>query len=220
MRHRTLRSCLAILSSLLLAGPPVQARSVEINEVIQVLGNFRSSELKLGSVWPDQVSLNSVVKTAYGAQREPGAAVPEASITSSSLFAGVLIIPNEQQQSTVETIGRGTVQGTVCDCGEILVAGGGFPKWPLLFLAAIPFFFIDRGDSSPTPSPSPTPIPTITLTVPTPTPTPPPPVPEPGSLLLLGTGLAAFFFGLRRRFKAKDLISKTTEAADESRIQK
>jgi len=218
MRHRTLRSCLAILSSLLLAGPPVQARSVEINDVIQVLGSFRSPELKLGSVWQDQVSLNSVVKTAYGAPRQPGAAAPEASITSSSLFSGVLIIPNEQQQSTVETIGRGTVQGTVCDCGEILVAGGSFPKWPLLFLAAIPFFFIDRGDSSPTPSPSPTPIPTTTPTVPTPT--PPPPVPEPGSLLLLGTGLAAFFFGLRRRFKAKDLISKTTDAADESRIQK
>ena len=216
MRHRTLRSCLAILSSLLLAGPPVQARSVGINEVIQVLGSFRSPELKLGSIWQDEASRNSVVKTP----RQSGTAVPKGSITSNSLFAGVLIIPSEQQQSAVETIGRGTVQGTVCDCGEILVAGGGFPKWPLLFLAAIPFFFIDRGDSSPTPSPSPTPIPTTTPTVPTPTPTPPPPVPEPGSLLLLGTGLAAFFFGLRRRFKARDLISKTTEAADESRIQK
>jgi len=206
-----------MLSSLLLAGPPVQARSVEINEVIHVLGSFRIPELKLGSVLQDQVSLNSVAKPAYGSPRHAGAAVPEASITSTSLFAGVLIIP-DGQQNTVATIGRGTVQGTVCDCGEILVAGGGFPKWPLLFLAAIPFFFIDRGDSSPTPSPSPTPIPTTTPTVPTPT--PPPPVPEPGSLLLLGTGLAAFFFGLRRRFKTKDLISKTTEAADEWRIQK
>jgi hypothetical protein len=220
MRHRTLRSCLAILSSLLLAGPPVQARSVGINEVIQVLGSFRSPELKLGSVWQDEASRNSIVKTAYGAPRHTGAAVSDASITSNSLLAGVLIIHDEQQQSTVETIGRGTVQGTVCDCGEILVAGGGFPKWPLLFLAAIPLFFIDRGDSSPTPSPSPTPIPTTTPTVPTPTPPPPPPVPEPGSLLLLGTGLAAVFFGLRRRFKAKDLISQTTDAADESRIQK
>ena len=214
MRHRTLRSCLAILSSLLLAGPPVQARSVGINEVIQVLGSFRSPELMLGSVWQDGARRNSVVKTP----RQSGTAVPEGSITSNSLFAGVLIISNEQQQTAVETIGRGTVQGTVCDCGEILVAGGGFPKWPLLFLAAIPLFFIDRGDSSPTPSPSPTPMPTTTPSVPTPT--PPPPVPEPGSLLLLGTGLAAFFFGLRRRFKAKDLISKTTDAADESRIQK
>jgi hypothetical protein len=219
MRHRTLRSCLAILSSLLLAAPPVQARSVEINEVTQVLGSFRSPELQLGSIWQDEASRNSVVKTAYGAPRQSGTAVPEGSITSNSLFAGVLIIP-EQQQSTVETIGRGTVQGTVCDCGEILVAGGGFPKWPLIFLAAIPFFFIDRGDSSPTPSPSPTPAPTTTPAVPTPTPPPPPPVPEPGSLLLLGTGLAAFFFGLRRRFKAKNLIAKTTEAVDEWRIQK
>jgi hypothetical protein len=213
MRHRTLQSCLAILGSLLLAGPRVQARSVEINEVIQVLGSFRSPELKLGSVWQDAARRNSVVKTP----RQSGTAVSEGSITSSSLFAGVLIIP-EQQQSTVETIGRGTVQGTVCDCGEILVAGGGFPKWPLIFLAAIPFFFIDRGDSSPTPSPTPTPIPTTTPTVPPPP--PPPPVPEPGSLLLLGTGLAAFFFGLRRRFKGKNPISKTTEAVDEWRIQK
>ncbi len=210
MRHRTLRSCLAILSSLLLAGPPVQARSVEINEVIQVLGSFRSPELRRVSVWQDQATLNSVVKTAYGAPRQPGAVVPEASITSSSLFTGVLIIPDEQQQSTVETVGRGTVQGTVCDCGEILVAGGSFPKWPLIFLTAIPFFFIHRGDSSPTPSPTPTPAPTTTPT--TPPPPPPPPVPEPGSLLLFGTGLAAFLFGLRRRYKAKNLISKTREA--------
>jgi hypothetical protein len=191
---------------------------VEINEVIPVRGRFRSPDLKLGSVWQDEASRNSVVKTADEDPRQPGAAVPDASITSSSLFAGVLIIPNEQQQSAVETIGRGTVQGTVCDCGEILVAGGGLQKWPLIFLAAIPFFFIDRGDSSPTPSPSSTPIPTTTPTVTTPP--PPPPVPEPGSLLLLGTGLAAFFFGLRRRFKAKDLNSKTTEAADEWRTQK
>jgi hypothetical protein len=204
MRHRILRSGLAILSSLLLAGSPAQARSVEISEVIQVLGSFRSPELRLGSVWQDQATLNSPVKTAsaYGAPRQS-----QASIASSSLFASVLMIPDEQQRSTVETIGRGTVQGTVCDCGEILVAGGGFPKWPLIFLAAIPFFFIDRGDSSPTPSPTPTPVPTTTPT----TPPPPPPVPEPGSLVLLGTGLAAFFFGLRRRYKAKNLISKITE---------
>jgi len=180
MRYRTVRSCLAILSSLLLAGSPVQGRSVEIHEVIQ------------------------------------NSAVPAGTLgrfTSSSLIASAIVIPNEQEQSRVEKSGGGTVQGTVCDCGEILVGGEAFPKWPLLFLTAIPFFFIPRGDDSTTPDPTPTPVPTTT-------PTAPSSVPESGSLLLFGSGLAAFLFRLRRRSKAKNLLSNTTEAANGWRIQK
>src|SRR6476620_8833268 len=47
--------------------------------------------------------------------------------------------------SGVDVIEQGDVEGTVCDCGEILVPGG-FPKWPLLFLAGIPLFFINHHD--------------------------------------------------------------------------
>jgi hypothetical protein len=67
----------------------------------------------------------------------------------------------------------------------------------LLFLAAIPFFFIHGCDDCETPTPTPTPTP------------PPEPIPEPGSLLLFGTGLAAFGAGLRRRYASAKLAAKT-----------
>ena len=85
------------------------------------------------------------------------------------------------------------VEGTICDCGEILLPGGAFPKWPLLFLAAVPLVFInDCDDCVQTPESTPTPTPPPPTATPTPT-------PEPASLLLFGTGLVAVGAGLRRR---------------------
>jgi hypothetical protein len=135
--------------------------------------------------------------------------------SSDSLLAGVAVHSNAPQRG-VEIIDQGDVEGTICDCGEILIPVGGFPKWPLLFLAAIPFFFIDTGDDfvGPTLTPTPplAPTPPVTPTPPPPpppTPTPPEiPIPEPASLLLFGTGLAVFGAGLRRRYSKAKLATQ------------
>jgi len=105
----------------------------------------------------------------------------------------------------VDVIAEGDVEGTVCDCGEIIVPGGAWPKWPLLFLAAIPFFFIHDCDNCDEVTPTPTPTPTVTPT---------PQVPEPASLLLFGSGLAAFGAGLRRRYSRSRLKAQIRAAKE------
>ena len=183
------------------------AGSVAIGEVIQVIGSYQN---------PPEVRLRSLTQTAnapISSVKQSGedrphtivdGAVPSA---QDSLMGGSLGISNDPQRG-VEIIDQGEVEGTICDCGEITLPGG-FPKWPLLFLAAIPLFFIDGGDEdTPPPSFTPTPLPTST---PTPTPVP---VPEPASLFLFGSGLAAFGAGLRRRYARARLAA--VDAAKEA----
>jgi hypothetical protein len=213
MRSRAFRPIATILSVLLLAGSPVHAGPVAISEVIQVIASYQNPpDLRLRNV---SQTGNTAMAGASGSTRatsgvkqsavngsiditDTSAASPS---SSDSLLTG-LATGADDAEGTVDIIDQGDVEGTVCDCGEITVSGG-FPKWPLLFLAAIPFFFIHDCDDCETPSPTPTP-----------TPTPPEkPIPEPASLLLFGSGLAAFGAGFRRRYAKAKLAAQvqTTE---------
>jgi hypothetical protein len=214
MMSRAFRPTAAILAILLLSGAPTHAAPVAISEVIQVLGSYQNPpELRLRSV---SQSINSLVDgdgpspVATAAEQSAAGGVAEipetatgdivTSDTADTLLAGVAV--SADPQGGVDVVDQGDVEGTICDCGEITVPGGGFPKWPLLFLAAIPFFFIHGCNDCETPTP-----PT------TPPPPPTPEIPEPASLLLFGSGLAAFGAGLRRRYAKGKLETqlRTTE---------
>ena len=199
LRHIS-RVFAAILGTILLTSAAAQAEPVQIRQVVQTLNNLQGApELTLISQDPVATGTKGST-TPSGKTENTGSKDPKLD----SLLSGFTLTPGLQQIG-VDIIEEGEVDGTICDCGEILIAGGGFPKWPFAFLAAVPLMFIDKNDdceNCPTPTPTPPSIPT-----PTPTPTP-----EPASLLLFGTGLLAFGAGLRHRYtKGKCDTQKTEE---------
>jgi hypothetical protein len=177
---------------LLFTAATVQAGPVRINQVVQTLTTHQGpADLRVGSI-QDPVSTKA---PADGSRNDQVAAAKI--MTPDELLAGFPLV-QDPQRIGVEVIEEAEVEGTICDCGEIFVAGGAFPKWPLLFLAAVPLVFInDCDDCEETPQSTPTPTP------PGPTPTPTP-TPEPASLLLFGTGLLAVGAGLRRRRRKRN----------------
>jgi len=211
MMSRAFRPTAAILSILLLSGVPTHAAPVAISEVIQVLGSYQNPpELRLRSISQNASSAvsdgegpspvaSAGQQSAAGDAIEIGDTTTANSASGDTLLAGVAV--STDPQGGIEVVDQGDVEGTICDCGEITVAGGGFPKWPLLFLAAIPFFFIHGCENCQTPTPPPPPS------------TPTPEIPEPASLLLFGSGLAAFGASLRRRYARGKLAAQiqTTE---------
>jgi len=217
MLSRAFRPIAAILAILLLTGAPTHAAPVAISEVIQVLGSYQNPpELRLRSV--SQTANSSVNDDTEGPSPVASAAQQSAagddveladastgdviaSDSADTLLAGVAV--SADPQAGIDVVDQGDVEGTICDCGEITVPGGGFPKWPLLFLAAIPFFFIHGCDHCEDPTPPTTPTPPGT-----------PEVPEPASLLLFGSGLAAFGAGLRRRY-AKGKLNTQLQNTEE-----
>lgn len=197
------------LTTLFFAATTAQANPVTFTEVIQVINGFQNPpELRLKG-------MGTPIPGAYGIVQEgaKGSADKSTKGTASpdSLLSGITVGSPDTQRGA-EIIAQGEVDGTVCDCGEIWLPGG-FPKWPLIFLAGIPFIFIDHDDLPPLP-PTPPEEPPSSNPSPTPTPTP---TPEPASLLLLGSGLIAVGAGVRRRY-AKSKLAAQAQTTEEGRV--
>jgi len=194
----------AILSVFLLTAVPVMAEPVTIKQVVQTLSSSKAiPDLRLNTL----VAQDPVAKVGTppnGPRNDKPAGTPE------SIIPGV-VVGSDVTSLGVDIVEEGEVEGTICDCGEILIAGGGFPKWPFMLLAAVPLVFIHDCDCDESTSSSPTPTPPST-----PTPTPPTtPTPEPASLFLLGSGLVAAGAGLRRRYGKAKLTEQTENGEGE-----
>jgi len=189
MRGRIFRLIAGTVSVLLLAGTPIHADPLTMSDVILILDEYHNSA---------EVQLRSLPHA--------GKHISE---SSTPILAGVAFSSDEPPTS-VQTI-QGDVDVTICDCGEILIAGGGFPKWPLIFLAGIPLFFPHGSDTPDVPSFTPSTNPPPGVTTP-----PQTPVPEPTSLLLLGSGLMAFGAVLRKRYAGNKIEARanSTEEAN------
>lgn len=205
MRNRAISPAATILSVLLLvfvASPAAQAGPVAFSDVVHVMGNVRnggqSQELRLRTISQDGTTpVNGAVISATKSAATADNPSEPASLISTA--AGI----QEGQQGNVEVIEEGDVTGTVCDCGEIFIPGGGFPAW--LALGGVPLVCVlvdcspDKECEGPECNP-----PCTDCT----------PVPEPATIFLLGSGLAALGAKARRRYGlsgTKQAVPTSTE---------
>ena len=206
----------ATLCLFVLTAVPALADPVTSKQVVQTLSSSQGTlDLRLNTLAAQDPATTKSGTQQNGPRAEGTQGTQQGATRTESIIAGVAIT-SEGQQLGID-YEEGEVDGTICDCGEIPpVIAGGFPKWPFLFLAAVPLVFIDQCDNcdeqnEPTPTPTPPSNPTPTPpSNPTPTPTPPG-VPEPGTLLLFGSGLAAAGAGLRRRYAKMKLVQQAKE---------
>jgi hypothetical protein len=223
MKNTKLRTILSSIGliTFLSAAVPLNAAPIRFNQVVQVV-NAKPGKANIGSFAQLRLADEPVV-----AKSDDGKAVPSAT--------------PPQDGRVIYTTTTEIVEDDACDCPTIVPGGGGFPKWALLGLAAVPLLFLIPNDDDPTPTPTPTstlpPTETPTLTPPpsqtpppeTPTPTPPPtetptptppmsptpePVPEPMTILLFGTGLASVGIAARKRLRKN---AKSEEAESEEK---
>lgn len=193
-----------------LAVGPVHAEPVQINRVVRTLTGLQgSTDLQLTLISQDPVTTGTTGSVPAGGPQSGGTSgIATTDPKLDALLAGFPIVTSNVEIGIDDVSEEGEVDGTICDCGEILIAGGGFPKWPLLFLTAVPLAFIPHCDdceqqTGPTPTPPSTPQPTPT------------PTPEPASLLIFGTGLVAFGAAARRRYNQAKLARQNQKTEEE-----
>lgn len=205
MQARRLISILIIIAFGMSVPGRAYADSVDTSAVTQVfVSNNSVPDLRIRAVSDYRNPVFGFEIPVSPAAKNGNRESINAHLDSESLLAGVGFFSLAQPQDP-RKVPQSDVDIVICDCGDVLVpVPGGFPKWPLVFLAGIPFLFIKGGEDVLPPIVSPTP-PAPPSSTPTST------VPEPASLVLLLSGLGAVGFRIRRSRRANREATKDEE---------
>jgi len=197
MWRQAFRPTAAILSALMLCSVPALAGTVRFADMTSGGPARTAGDVRLrvaAAAGQDHATQQGPAAAQTSGQQPAGSETSAGGRTTTPGSADGTLTQSGAGQ--IETVDLGDVTGTVCDCGvipdTIIPRAGGFPWWPLLGGAIVPFLFRKSNEPPDTPeNPQPTPT------------EPPPSIPEPATLLLFGTGLLAVGARARRRFSGK-----------------
>jgi hypothetical protein len=191
MKSRFTKTFSTMIGLLLVVAVPTQASPIKFVDVINVMGDLQTGgqlqQLKLRAALQDPTTKTQSPSTTVATNVTPaiGTDPITGSIATTATAPGVpsvlsgIEVAAQQPQSDTQVFSQDTVDGTICDCGEIPPPpGGGIPIWP--FFALIPLVCLTgvctHHNPPPPPPIAPPPSPALfcvncSPTTPTPTPT-------------------------------------------------